>query len=317
LGINRVSATYKTGSALFRGLPRPVAEVSARYGSRVVALASAERRLLTERNLQRVHGPEFTGAPLRDAVYRTFESYARYWVDSFRLPGMSHDEIDAGFAFDGYEHIARALASGVGPVIVLPHLGGWEWAAYWLTQVIGVRVTAVVEPVNPPELFEFFIEFRKALGMDVVPLGPSAGSAVLKAIKANHVTVLLADRDILGNGVEVDFFGERTTLPPGPVTVALRGGAALIPAGVYFRGAGHHAVVRPPMDLSRKGRFREDVERITQDMAVELESLIRLAPDQWHLQQPNWPSDYDALAAIGKPHTRPDQTPSTPLDPNL
>ena len=158
-----------------------------------------------------------------------------------------------------------------------------------------MRVTAVVEPVNPPELFEFFIEFRKALGMDVVPLGPAAGSAVLKAIKENHVTVLLADRDILGNGIEVDFFGERTTLPPGPVTVALRTGAPLIPAGVYFRGDGHHAVVRPPMDLSRRGRFREDVERITQDMAGELESLIRLAPEQWHLQQPNWPSDYDAL----------------------
>ena len=94
MGFNRVSATYKTGSALFRGLPRPVAEASAHYGSRVVALASHERRLLTERNLQRVYGPEFTGTPLRDAVFRTFESYARYWVDSFRLPGMSHDEID-------------------------------------------------------------------------------------------------------------------------------------------------------------------------------------------------------------------------------
>ena len=76
---------------------------------------------------------------------------------------------------------------------------------------------------------------------------------MLKAIKENHVTVLLADRDIVGNGIEVDFFGERTTLPPGPVTVALRSGAALMPAGVYFRGDGHHAVVRPPMDLYRAG----------------------------------------------------------------
>jgi phosphatidylinositol dimannoside acyltransferase len=305
LGFERVSATYKTGSALFRGLPRPVAEASARYGSRVVALASGERRMLTERNLQRVHGPDFTGAPLREAVFQTFESYARYWVDSFRLPGMSHDEIDAGFGYEGYEHIGQALTDGVGPVIVLPHLGGWEWAAYWLTQIIGVRVTAVVEPVHPPELFEFFIEFRKALGLDVVPLGPSAGAEVLKAIKANHVTVLLADRDILGNGIEVDFFGERTTLPPGPVTVALRSGAPLIPAGVYFRGDGHHAVVRPPMDTSRRGRFREDVERITQDMANELESLIRIAPEQWHLQQPNWPSDHDALEAMRNGGTRP------------
>ena len=47
-------------------------------------------------------------------------------------------------------------------------------------------------------------------------------------------------------------------------------------------------------------------------MAVELEALIRLAPEQWHLQQPNWPSDYDALAAIGKPHARPDDVPTAP-----
>jgi phosphatidylinositol dimannoside acyltransferase len=33
------------------------------------------------------------------------------------------------------------------------------------------------------------------------------------------------------------------------------------------------------------------VARITQAIADELESLIRLAPDQWHLMQPNWPSD--------------------------
>jgi len=124
----------------------------------------------------------------------------------------------------------------------------------------------------------------------------------LAAIRNNHVTVLLADRDIVGGGVEVEFFGERTTLPSGPVTLALRSGAPLIPAAVLFRGAGHHAVVRPPMDLTRQGRFRDDVARLTQDLAHELEDLIRLAPDQWHLQQPNWPSDYDALAAIGRPH---------------
>jgi KDO2-lipid IV(A) lauroyltransferase len=56
------------------------------------------------------------------------------------------------------------------------------------------------------------------------------------------------------------------------------------------------------MDTTRHGRFREDVARLTQDMAGELEGLIRRAPEQWHLQQPNWPSDYEALAAIGKAH---------------
>jgi KDO2-lipid IV(A) lauroyltransferase len=30
---------------------------------------------------------------------------------------------------------------------------------------------------------------------------------------------------------------------------------------------------------------------MTQALAAEMESLIRQAPEQWHLVQPNWPSD--------------------------
>ncbi len=238
-------------------------------------------------------------------MHETFRSYTRYWVDSFRLPKLSSEQIDAGFAVEGYDHIERSLASGVGPILALPHLGGWEWAAFWLTQVMGEQVTAVVEAVEPQELFDFFVEFRRELGMHVVPLGPRAGAEVIAAIKANHITCLLADRDITGDGVEVEFFGERTTMTPGPVTIALRTGAPLIPTAVYFEGSGHHAVVGPPLDLTREGRFRDDVTRLTQHLATRLEVLIRRAPEQWHLQSPNWPSDYDALAAIGHPHARP------------
>jgi KDO2-lipid IV(A) lauroyltransferase len=103
---------------------------------------------------------------------------------------------------------------------------------------------------------------------------------------------LLSDRDIQGTGVEVEFFGERTTLPSGPATLALRTGAPLIPVAVYFRNpTGYHGVVRPPLEVVRQGSLREDVGRITQTLAHELETLIRRAPEQWHLLQPNWPSD--------------------------
>jgi KDO2-lipid IV(A) lauroyltransferase len=50
-------------------------------------------------------------------------------------------------------------------------------------------------------------------------------------------------------------------------------------------------VVLPPLDTTRQGRLREDVQRVTQDLAHALEDLIRRAPEQWHLLQPNWPSD--------------------------
>jgi KDO2-lipid IV(A) lauroyltransferase len=157
------------------------------------------------------------------------------------------------------------------------------------------RPLVVVEPVEPPELFDWFVEVRSAMGMDVVALAGDTASRVLAALRANAVVCLLSDRDLTGTGVEVEFFGERTTLPAGPATLALRSGAAVLPAAVYFeRARRHRAFVRPPLDTTRRGpRLRDDVERITQSLAREFEELVRAAPEQWHLMQPNWPSDLE------------------------
>jgi len=305
MGFEPISAAYRTASAYVRTMPRVVSTTTVAVASSIAMEVSPERRLLVERNLRRAYGPNYGGAALRRSVHETFRSYGRYWIDSFRLPDLSIDEIDAGFAFEGVGRILDARARGIGPILVLPHLGGWEWAGFWLTQVLRLPVTVVVEPVEPPELFEFFASFRRRLGMNIVALGPQAGAEVLRAIKERHVVCLLADRDIQGDGIAVEFFGEVTTLPAGPATLAARTGAPLLPTAVYFKDKGHQAVVGPAVSTERQGRFRDDVARITQDLALRLERLIRTAPEQWHLQQPNWPSDYDALEAIGKPVARP------------
>ena len=297
--VDPVVTMYRAGSVAFRTLPLPAADLLARTIYRIAAGASAQRRLIVERNVVRVLGPGLDRAELDRLVRLTFESYGRYWVDSFRLPDMSVEAIDAGMDYSGYESIERAVASGTGPIVVLPHLGSWEWAGVWLTLVPKHKVTVVVEPVEPPELFDFFVRFRERLGMNIVPLGPGAASEVLRAIKAGHVLCLLADRDIDGTGLEVEFFGETTRLPAGPAALALRTGAPLLPAACYFKRRGVSCVVGPPMKVERRShRFREDVARLTQDIASELEELIRRAPEQWHLQQPNWPSDHAALDAL-------------------
>ena len=45
------------------------------------------------------------------------------------------------------------------------------------------------------------------------------------------------------------------------------------------------------MPAARTGRLRDDLARVTQDLAHRFEDLIREAPTHWHLLQPNWPSD--------------------------
>ncbi len=126
----------------------------------------------------------------------------------------------------------------------------------------------------------------------MVPIGPDVSRTVLRALRDNRIVCLLTDRDLTGDGVEVEFFGERTTLPGGPATLALRTGASLLPVAVYFEaGRGHRGVVRASIPTERAGRLRDDVARITQCLAHQFEELIRVAPRQWHLLQANWPSD--------------------------
>jgi KDO2-lipid IV(A) lauroyltransferase len=216
----------------------------------------------------------------------------RYYTESFRLPNLSKKHVDRCFSVDGFHHIEEALEVGNGAILALPHLGGWEWAGRWMADR-GHRMTVIVEPLNPPELFEWFTQLRSDLGMNVVPLGPAAAPAILGALKRNEIVCLLSDRDIQGGGIEVDFFGEKTTLPAGPAMLGIRANTAVLPVATYFTNAvdGHHAVIRPPLPLDREGKLRAAITAGTQALAVELEGLIRRAPEQWHLFQPNWPSD--------------------------
>jgi KDO2-lipid IV(A) lauroyltransferase len=249
-----------------------------------------------ERHLQRVAGSELelnTAADPAEAAREGFGSYGRYWVESFRIPYLTDRTIDRGFSFIGYHKIEQVRAGGVGPILVLPHLGGWEWAAAWLGRIAKVDVTAVVERLEPPEVFDWFARLRQAYGVNVVPLGPRAMVDLLAAAKRRDVICLLSDRDIGGNGVPVRFFGEETTLPAGPALLARRAGAPLMPTAVYFHNRQRICVVGDPFWPDQFSETGKDLNRrIMQEVANRLEELVAQAPEQWHLLEPNWPSDH-------------------------
>ncbi len=272
-------------------MPRPVALAAASVAGRAVAARSPATRAVVRGNLRRVVGPEVEEGELERLVRRAFASYGRYWADSASLRPTSRRVLARRFTVEGREHLAAAAASGRGGVLVLPHLGAWEIGALWAARQ-GYPLTTVAEPVEPPELFDWLVAEREALGMRVLPLGNDATTGLLSALARGALVALLADRDLVGDGIEVELFGEPTRVPAGPAVLALRSGAPLLVAAIFMRPRdGHHLVVRPPLDTARRGRLRDDVRRVTCEIVGELEELIRLAPEQWHVFRPNWPAD--------------------------
>jgi phosphatidylinositol dimannoside acyltransferase len=283
--------TYRAGAATAGAVPTAVGSAIAETAGRLATPLMGERRDLVAKNLVRATDGRLQGRALEKAVSDSFAAYGRYWLELLRLPEDARRSVEPRFDSVGWEHIAYPIVKGTGVILALPHLGGFDFAAAWLAGR-GLPPTVVVEPVEPPEVFEWFAAQRRAIGMEVVPLGPDAGKAILRALHDNRVVCLLCDRDIAGDGIEVEFFGEKTTLPGGPATLAFRTGAPLVPVGCYYRPHGRHfATIGPAIPVERTARLRDDVARVTQELAHRLEGLIRMAPEQWHLMQPNWPSD--------------------------
>lgn len=291
---------YRTLSALIGVAPEWLAQGVGLVVGEVMSRRPGGPMPLRERHVARVlaaDSPVVAPDPavVRRWARRSFRAYARYWVEGGRLHAVPPDEVMARMVVErGYEHLERALASGGGMILALPHVGSWEWGGAFLA-ADDHPMTSVAERIDPPAFFDWLVAQRASMGLTVVPLGGDSGGAVLRTLRGGGLVGLVCDRDIGGHGVEVEFFGEQTTLPAGPATLALRTGATLCAAAVYSGpGPEHVGVILPPIDTARSGPLRKDVARVTQEIARQFEQLIRRAPEQWHLYQPNWPSDSPA-----------------------
>jgi KDO2-lipid IV(A) lauroyltransferase len=279
-------------------LPEPVADTLFRAAAdRMFHRAGPSVRQLA-RNLGRVlafRGPldrdEFDGT-LRDAV----RSYARYWKETVRLGVMDVEAItDVAIAnAEGLHHVEAGIRTGRGIVLAVPHSGNWD-----ISGLIGARLagslTTVAERVQPESLFRRFTEHRRSIGMEVVPLTGGdvpATSVLTQRLRAGGLVCLPADRDLSGTGIEVDFFGARATMPPGPAMLAARTGADLCTVEINFSapGGGWRNVVSAPIAMHGT-RLRQTVTEATQQIAHAFERDIARVPADWHMMQPLWLDD--------------------------
>jgi phosphatidylinositol dimannoside acyltransferase len=291
---NSRAALFKTLAAIMEALPERVDVALGRSIASLLGRRDKKRRENLRVNIDHVLSPpdEHASTDLLDEfVSRGFRSYGQYWAEGAKLPALSKSVIDDRFCIsEGLEHLRDAKERGRGVIIALPHMGSWEWGGAYLDSV-GLGMTAVAEVLEPPALFEWFKEKRESIGIRIEPLNDHAGAVLLSTLRRGEVVGLLCDRDLQGNGVTVEFFGELVTMPAGPATLALRTGATLVAAACYTGpGRDHFAVITPPIAAERSGRLRDDVTRVTQAISRELEGLIRRAPEQWHVLEARFAS---------------------------
>ncbi|MBA0050785.1 phosphatidylinositol mannoside acyltransferase [Streptomyces sp. AJS327] len=293
LGDRLSGSLYGLGWGGVKKLPEPAAEA---LGRRVADAAWRRRgagvRQL-EANLARVE-PGASVERLRALSRAGMRSYLRYWMESFRLPVWTPEQISERAHILGEERLRADIASPRGVVLALPHLANWDLAGAWLTTHLGAPFTTVAERLRPESLYDRFVAYREGLGMEVLPhAGASAYGQLAQRLRAGGVVCLVADRDLSpSSGVEVDFFGETARMPAGPARLALQTGAMLLPVTLWYGPARQMWVrVHPEIEPPETGGRREQAAAMTQRLADVFAGGIAEHPEDWHMLQRLWLAD--------------------------
>lgn len=277
-------------SGLAGVLPEPVVRRLGYGAGYLRSFVSPRALAMAERHQRRVQRP---GVDARRAARQVFGYYGRYYAETFWLRPRRRQGILDASEVENLEILQAAVAAPAGVILAVAHLGNWE-AAGLKAAALGAPVLAAAEGLPNERLVRWFVAMRAMMGIEVVVVRRNAGvtETLARRLQEGGAVALMCDRDLKGRGIPVSLFGEETTLPAGPLTLACRTGATLLPVGVYFRpGAGHVFHFFPPLDVPTDGPWEERLSEGTRRLAGVLEEMIRRAPEQWHVLQPLWSSD--------------------------
>jgi phosphatidylinositol dimannoside acyltransferase len=280
---------YAAGWRVVQAAPESWARRAFTAGADLAARRQGPGARRLRSNLARVTGA--SGAALDDLTRAGLRSYARYWREAFRLPGMDPGEVYRRVdpTVQGLEHLDAALATGRGAVVALTHSGNWDMVGAWAVGRYG-GFTTVAERLKPESLYERFVHYRESLGFEILPMtgGEPPVRRLLRSLHAGRIVCLVADRDLSSRGVEVDFFGATATMPPGPAALSAATGAALLPLGSWFtdgpEGEGWGFRLHPPVAVED----RAAVPAATQAVADAFAHDIAEHPADWHMLQRIW-----------------------------
>ena len=275
-----------------------------RQGPKVQVLEGNLRRVLAYRQ----QDPDVDGKELRTLSRAALRSYARYWLEVFRLPVIPIERIVSGMHFQGpgKDTMLAHLKAGRGVIIALPHMGNFEQAGAWVIAVGAGKFTTVAERLKPESVYESFVKFRQTLGFEVLPLtgGARPFGTLAQRLRAGGLLCLVSDRDLKESGVEVELFGEKARIAA-VAALAVHTGAALMPTATWFEGDDWGARIYDEIPVPAEGTRAKKIAAMSQQMADVFCEAIAEHPADWHMLQRVFTADLDParLAKVPSPRS--------------
>jgi KDO2-lipid IV(A) lauroyltransferase len=227
---------------------------------------------------------------VRAAARACFRTSGRNFWDLCCLPHTRRDWLvrQVDVEAESWRVLLDALRRGRGVIAATAHLGAFDYAGQMLTLLPTRPLSLTAQTTSADWLFQDVTRLRSSWGMLVEPVTPGALRRTIAHLRRGGVIGLVADRDINHTGRPVMICDRPTTLPVGPVRLALDTGAAVVLILCPRQGDRFSFICRE-VPIDRTGNLQHDLDHNLATLAIAIESALRTWPDQSVTFERLWP----------------------------
>ena len=277
---------FNTTLALIRILPERCLPALGDWLGLVGYYIIPDRQKIAQENIKLVYGAELSAKQIKSMAKAAFKNISRDIIE-VGLSYISHPDqcfLKKNISVQGIENLDNALKKGKGVIAISAHLGNFPIISAKLA-VLGYPFSLIAKDPNNPYLVDIFQQWRKRLGIGIIPYKPRhrCASESLKVLRKNGIVMMQIDQNPQKKyGVDVDFFEHRLPTYSGPIVLSLRSGAALVPMFIHRNTDNTEALqILPEITLKDSSSKDQDLNENLRAINVICEAWIKKYPEQW------------------------------------
>jgi Kdo2-lipid IVA lauroyltransferase/acyltransferase len=233
--------------------------------------------------------PEASPSQRRKILRAVYVGLGRQLSEFCLFPRYTSENVNCVAVYDGFENFENARRGNKGVLLLTGHFGGWEIGSF-AHSVYGYPIKIVVRDLDNPYVNALVKQYRTFYGNETLDKEEFA-RGLLAAMRSGQTVGILTDTNMTPpQGVFVDFFGKQACTASGVARVALKTGAAVVPAFTLWDETTQRYRIRfdPQIELLRSGNDERDAVSNTAVFTKIFEEYARRYPDQWLWMHRRW-----------------------------
>ncbi|WP_408955146.1 lysophospholipid acyltransferase family protein [Natroniella sp. ANB-PHB2] len=277
--------SFKSFKRVVNLLPNRVSCWLAKLVGSLAFHLAKRRRELAVKNIKLAF--DYSTKEAEELTKDVFQDLTVKFVEILGLESWTENDFEQKIEVEGMEYLKEAYQQQQGVILFTGHFGNWELLGIYLT-ILGYPMNAIARMYQNPKINQEILQIREERGANVYDKKGRGVKKAFRSLLKKECLLILGDQDAHSKGEFVEFFSRLASTPKGPVVLAQKTGALVLPVYLVREGLNQYRLmIEPPLKVAKDATAQEQKAKL-QQLTSSLERKVREYPKQWLWLHRRW-----------------------------